>query len=100
MFPEDETINHLYSDFKERQARELINKKIEERKGQDVSFTQTPIIDEFEEKLSNTLLEACKNICKKFPNLAYDFGIMFTFLDMSSKALEILKINPPRAPCS
>ncbi|MCB0357309.1 MAG: hypothetical protein KDD40_09895, partial [Bdellovibrionales bacterium] len=50
LFPEDESINTLFNDFKERQARNIINRKLEQRKLKDIGLFTNLDIDEEEEK--------------------------------------------------
>lgn len=96
IFPTDERIHRLYSDFKERQARQLITKKIEEQKNRETSFTITDSIDEKEDIYSKFLSEFLIKELKEKPLLAYNFSIMFCFFEEYEQALRILDFYPEK----
>ncbi|MCB9026585.1 MAG: hypothetical protein H6625_09735 [Bdellovibrionaceae bacterium] len=91
VFPEDKSIDSVYEDFKERQARELVNKKMEQRKVKEVSFSVIDSIDANDEIFSEILFKEALKISKENPHFAYNLSVMFTFFDMYNKSLKILE---------
>jgi len=94
VFPEDDSIQQLYEDFKERQARDLINKKIEQKKVKEISITTSEYVDIEEARLAQRLLDEVMKMVQSQPHLAYNFSIMFVFFEMFDLALKLLEFAP------
>lgn len=94
MFPTDDSIHSLYEDFKERQARNIISKKVEERKNREVSLEDSFTDDLIKTSVFEVIESECLSLLKLHPKRAYDLSLLFIFIEGFDAALKMLEFAP------
>lgn len=92
MFPEDTSLKPLYDEFKEREARAIVNKKIEEKKYKEIPNIEVESLTQGEEELAKVILKECIELSRRHSSLVYDFAIMFLEFEYFQGAIELMKL--------
>ncbi len=97
MFPNDDTLNSLYEEFKERQARSVVNRRNEENKFRKLKETDSQPISLEEKKIVDVVYNYCEVLTDLSSSDLHNLSIMFTNFEQYSYALNILnRINRPQ----
>lgn len=94
MFPEDTSLQEELQEFKERQARAVLNRRNEETNTREISHHDFPVFNKKDEEFSEIIFQFAIEKCQAKPHLSLDFAIMFIFFEMHNKALKIIELAP------
>jgi hypothetical protein len=94
MFPEDEAIASKLSHFKERWAREVVNKKRDQLSESGYGDLELSLLSAEERELCDRLGPEAEKLALSHPQIAYDLALMFVFFESGMHALKLLKLAP------